>query len=65
MFPAHLLNGPTQFHICNPMADFKEHHGERLYWEKEHGHFTPLGCKVVGESLARTVLESGLLGGDK
>jgi hypothetical protein len=64
MSPTHLLNGPMRFRLYNPMADFKQHYGEKLYWEKEHGHFTPLGCKVVGEGLARTVLDSGLLEGD-
>ncbi len=63
-FHADQLDDPTQFHVYNPIADFKQYYGKQLYWEKAHGHFTPLGCRIVGEGLARMALELGLLGHD-
>ncbi len=60
-FPTDHMSEQTRFHIYSPIADFKQHYGEKLYWEKAHGHFTPLGCRIVGEGLARMVLERGLL----
>lgn len=60
-FQADQLDDPTQFHVYNPIADFKQYYGKKLYWEKAHGHFTPLGCRIVGEGLARMALELGLL----
>jgi len=60
-FPAEILAGRQPFHFYDPLSDFKRFHGEKLYWEREHGHFTPLGCKIVGEGLARTVIDQGLL----
>jgi len=63
-FPSDLLDRKDVFHIYSPIADFQRLSGEKLYWEKEHGHFTPLGCKIVGEGLARSVMEFGLLAGE-
>jgi hypothetical protein len=60
-FPFEQLEDERQFHIYSPIDDFKEYRGKKLFWEKEHGHFTPLGCKIVGEGLARTVRQRGLL----
>lgn len=50
--------------IFSPIERFQRHSGEKLYWERSHGHFTPLGCKIVGEGLAEFILESSLLGGN-
>jgi len=36
--------------------------GERLYGERSHGHWTPLGCRLVGDALAGRILEKDLLG---
>ncbi len=41
-----------EFDYLSPIQAFEQHPGELLYWEKSHGHFTPLGCKIVGELLA-------------
>ena len=48
-------------HVFCPMEMFKQYHGQKLYWEKSHGHFTPLGCRLVGEGLAKVILEQNLL----
>ncbi len=60
-FPLDELADKAEFPIYNPMADFQKYAGQKLYWEKEHGHFTPLGCRIVGEGLARFTLEGQLL----
>ncbi len=64
-FPTEHLSDGMQFHRYNPIADFGQYYGQKLYWEKEHGHFTPLGCRIVGEGLGRTILENGLLEREK
>jgi len=60
-FPTEHVSDGMQFHLYNPMADFAQYYGQKLYWEKEHGHFTPLGCRIAGEGLARAILAQGLL----
>ncbi len=53
--------GFDSFKYYSPIEDFKGYAGKKLYWEKSHGHFTPLGCKIVGEGLAEKIFEDGLL----
>jgi len=60
-FPFDQLREKAEFPIYSPMADFKPYAGQKLFWEKEHGHFTPLGCRIVGEGLARFIWEGRLL----
>jgi hypothetical protein len=60
-FPAKQAAGVVSLHIYSPIADFQKYAGQKLYWEKEHGHFTPLACRIVGEGLAKAALELGLL----
>lgn len=45
-----------RFDYVSPIDAFREHAGKRLYWEKSHGHFTPLACEVVGDELAERIL---------
>lgn len=40
-----------RFDYVSPIHAFRQQSGNMLYWEKSHGHFTPLGCKLVGEVL--------------
>ncbi|UCG58943.1 MAG: hypothetical protein JSU70_05410, partial [Phycisphaerales bacterium] len=63
-FPDHEGPWRDSFHVFSPIERFAQYKGEKLYWEKSHGHFTPLGCRIVGEGLAEFILESGLFGGD-
>lgn len=58
-FPYYDSPGSHSFSVFCPIERFERHAGEKLYWEKSHGHFTPLGCRVVGEGLAEFILESG------
>lgn len=49
------------FDVVNPTPAFQEHEGKKIYWEKSHGHWTPLGASCVAAELADRILEDGLL----
>ncbi len=57
-FPA----DPEDHPYISPLPRFDQADGEMLYWERSHGHWTPLGCRLVAETLAAEILERGLLG---
>lgn len=59
-FPAD-TNPSHDFKIFSPIATFKKQNGKKLYWEESMGHFTPFGCRLVGEGLAVMIIDSGLL----
>ena len=59
-FPA--CEGSEDFTVFCPIDIFKQQDGKMLYWERSHGHFTPLGCQIVGRGLAGVILELNLLG---
>jgi hypothetical protein len=48
-------------HVFSPIEIFEKEKGKLLYWEESHGHFTPLGCRLVGEGLAAMIIDLGLL----
>jgi hypothetical protein len=58
-FPAY--EESKQFIVFDPIDLFKQQDGKMLYWERSHGHFTPLGCRIVGEGLAKKIIELGLI----
>jgi hypothetical protein len=60
-FPWEEFAEDRHFTVFCPVESFKQHNGKILYWERSDGHFTPLGCRIVGEGLAKIILESGLL----
>ena len=35
--------------------------GEMIYREKSAGHWTPLGCRLIAESLSERILDEDLL----
>ena len=49
------------FYIVSPIDEFHKYKGQILYWEHAHGHFTPLGCKIVGGVLADFIIENNVL----
>ena len=51
-----------RYPVISPIASFEEESGSMLYWEKSHGHWTPLGCRLVASELTDTILDRGLLG---
>ena len=63
LFPAKLMSSKEGFHVVSPIKLFKEkvEDGDLIYWEKSHGHFTPKGCRIVGQALAETIITKGLL----
>lgn len=60
-FPENKTAG--DFNIFSPIEQFEIYSGQKLYWDKSCGHFTPLGCRIIGEGLAKAVLELNLLDG--
>lgn len=44
------------FDIVSPVEAFRQHLGSLLYWEKSHGHFTPLGCELVASELMKRAM---------
>ena len=54
--------GFESFDVFAPLPLFEARAGELLYWERSHGHFTPLGNRIVGEGAADFILERTLLG---
>ena len=50
-------------HLVSPLEEFFAVPAEerRFYYEKGHGHLTPLGNEVVADALARDLLRSGWL----
>ncbi|OPX90607.1 MAG: hypothetical protein A4E53_00911 [Pelotomaculum sp. PtaB.Bin104] len=53
------LNG--RYYLYSPIDDFKKANGQKIFWEKGHGHLTPLGCDIVGKGLAEYVVKNALL----
>lgn len=49
------------FDVVSPIEEFKTANGEKVYWERSHGHFTPLGCDLVGQVLARHIGDNEIL----
>jgi len=60
-FPDDEQTAMCHFEMFNPIERFKKYRGEIIYWEKSEGHFTPLGCRIVGEGLAEVALLKNLL----
>ena len=61
-FPFEYANGDENFHIVSTIDKFKERNGEQIYWERGDGHFTPLGCNLVGDVLTGYIENHNLLG---
>ena len=51
----------NDFEVFSPIELFKQHKGKKIYWEIRNGHFTPLGCRIIGEGLAKLILGKGLI----
>lgn len=60
-FPIPLSQVESVFTIYSPINDFMQYKGQKIYWEMGHGHFTPLGCDIVGKGLAKSIIEKQLL----
>ena len=51
-----------KYPVVSPIASFEEESGSMKHWEESHGHWTPLGCRLVASELTDTILDRGLLG---
>ncbi len=47
-------------YFVSPIPAFHEYDGQILYWEHSEGHFTPLGCKIVGGLLSDYIIKNNL-----
>ncbi|MHC4644439.1 MAG: hypothetical protein ACYTBJ_02980 [Planctomycetota bacterium] len=54
-------NTTEDFEVFSPIELFKRHKGKKIYWEQSEDHFTPLGCHIIGEGLAKLILSKDLL----
>jgi hypothetical protein len=61
-FPYKYISNANPLSVISPIEKFKEKRGEQIYWEKGDGHFTPLGCDLVGKALADHIYNVDLLG---
>jgi len=52
---------PFDLPVVSPIPGFEKARGEMLYWERSHGHWTPLGCSLVAETLVDAIVERELL----
>lgn len=60
-FPSAEEHNPHyDFHMVSPMDKFKEQEGALIYYDAD-GHFTPLGCDLVGQVLADVIYDKKLL----
>lgn len=44
-----------RFNVVSPIAEFQKHSGKKIYWERSHGHWTPLGTSCVAEALTQSI----------
>ena len=62
VFPRDAKGGNYELPIVSPNAAFTQRCGDGLiYWTRSQGHFTPFGCRLVGETLASEILTRHLL----
>ena len=54
-FPYDLAN-QQDFAVVSPISHFRRHKGKQLYWEQSHGHWTPLGCDLVADTLTEKII---------
>ena len=65
LFPLPDEEAKSRFHYYCPISDFKQHPGQILYWERSDCHYSPVGCRIVADGLAKFILGHGLLSGPK
>ena len=61
LFPAGFIGEGNELDIVSPISKFAEAGGRKIYWERSQGHFTPLGCDMVGQLLANHIASQNLL----
>jgi len=60
-FPVDLHGNHFGFNYASPLTLFNRHRGELLYWERGHGHFTPLACNLAGKAISDYIIINKLL----
>lgn len=54
-------HGEFAYSIASPLDRFDAAKGQLIYHERSHGHLTPLGCQLLGEAMAETILGNQLI----
>ena len=57
----YVRNNIKGLNFVSPLNVLYENDDKMLYWEREQGHFTPLGYKLVGNVLSDYILKNNLL----
>jgi len=61
--PPRAIKPETDMPTLDVIGDFKAHMDKPLYTSRSQGHFTPHGCDIVGDALARHILAKQLISG--
>ena len=61
LFPMKQAKDRLHSSVVSPIDSFDAHAGPMMYWEQSQRHFTPFGCRLVGETLAAAITEQRLL----
>jgi hypothetical protein len=61
VFPASGKEEAGAFDIVSPIRNLETAKEQKVFWARSQGHFTPLGCDLVGQALAQHIAEKGLL----
>ncbi len=60
-FPALGTAEAGLFDIVSPIRNLEAAWEHKVFWTRSQGHFTPLGCDLVGQALAQHIAENGIL----
>ena len=64
MFPVDLKKTNLGVDVVSPIATFDAHWREgQIYWTRSQGHFTPFGCRLVGDLLSEHLIKDHVLQG--
>lgn len=62
LFPVDLKKASLGVDVVSPIATFDAHWQQgQIYWTRSQGHFTPFGCRLVGDLLSEHLLSHHLL----
>jgi len=57
MFPVDLKTTSLGLDVLSPIATFDAHwRAGQIYWTRSQGHFTPFGCRLVGDLLCEHLI---------
>lgn len=60
-FPVGKIEGAADLMVVSPIHELEKLDGDDIFHKRSHKHFTPRACEVVGEVLAKSIIDNGLL----